>query len=323
MSKYTIEGNINFQEELYKLLDEDSENEDELCQITGLPLKDKHIVLECKHHFNYDALYKEIYRQKYEFKTYDPQALPKKDLQKFRESKLDYFIKCPYCRNIQFTILPYYQDLGLKEIYGINSLNKTLPNTILLHNSYSNNQSKPIYGSDNYTYKCWGVLFKLGQCCEKINSFGDECTQKYVAIIPNTQISYCRYHYRVGLKSYKMSERKKILDAKMSAKKEKDDKINERKLQLVELNAEREAKGLVPLKRLPLVKKKIENIVEQVQTIQQYVPEEEGGCNAILKSGPNKGNKCGCKKIEANGLCKRHSPKDEKNDELKVEKNVL
>ena len=31
MSKYTIEGNINFQEELYKLLDEESDNEDELC----------------------------------------------------------------------------------------------------------------------------------------------------------------------------------------------------------------------------------------------------------------------------------------------------
>lgn len=323
MSKYTIEGNINFQEELYKLLDEDSENEDELCQITGLPLKDKHIVLECKHHFNYDALYKEIYRQKYEFKTYDPQALPKKDLQKFRESKLDYFIKCPYCRNIQFTILPYYQDLGLKEIYGINSLDKTLPNTILLHNSYSNNQSNPYYGNPNHTFKMYGVTFKSGECCQSINNFGDKCNQKYVSQIPNTQLSYCRYHYRGGLKSYKMSERKKILDAKITAKKEKEDKMNERKLQLVELNAEREAKGLVPLKRLPIVKKKIENIVEQVQTIQQYVPEEDNGCNAILKSGPNKGNKCGCKKLEANGLCKRHSPKEDKNDELKVEKNVL
>ena len=39
MSKYVIEGNINFNQELYKLLDEDSDNEDELCQITGLELK--------------------------------------------------------------------------------------------------------------------------------------------------------------------------------------------------------------------------------------------------------------------------------------------
>lgn len=324
MSKYTIEGNINFQEELYKLLDEDSENEDDLCQITGLPLKDKHIVLECNHHFNYNALYKEIYRQKYEFKTYEPNTLPKKDLQKYRESKLDYFIKCPYCRNIQFTILPYYQDLGLKEIYGINSLDKTLPNTIIIPNSYSSYQPNPSYGSDNYTYKCWGVWFKAGQCCEKINSFGDECTEKYVATIPNTQLSYCKYHYREGLKSYKMSEKKKILDSKLAAKKEKDDKMNEKKKLLEEKNAERELKGLPPLKRLPIIKKKVENVVEQQgHQIQQYVPEEENGCSAILKSGPNKGNKCGCKKLEANGFCKRHSPKDDKNDELKVEKNVL
>ena len=205
MSKYIIEGNINFQEELYKLLDEDSENEDELCQITGLHLKDKHVTLECKHHFNYDALYNEICKQKFEFKTYDPNTLTKKDLQKCRDSKLDYFIKCPYCRNIQFTILPYYEELELKKIYGINSLDKTLPNTVIMHNP-----------SNNYTYP-----------------------------------------------------------------------------------------------------------YQQGQQIPLYVPEEELGCNAILKSGPNKGNKCGCKKIEANGLCKRHSPKDDKNDELKVEKNVL
>ena len=312
MTKYIIEGNIIFKEELYKLLDEDSENEDELCQITGTPLKDKHVVLECNHHFNYHALYKEIYIQKYEFKTYEPHTLQKKNLQKYRDSKLDYFIKCPYCRNIQFTILPFYKELGLNEIYGINSLNKTLPNTILLHNSYSNYQLNPKYSSENNAYILGDLLFKVGQCCEKKNSFGDECTIKYVAIIPNTQLSYCINHYKGGLKSYKMSEKKKILDAKIAVKKEKENKINEKKKQLEDMNRERESKGLEPLKRLPIVKKKIENIVEQVQTIQPYLPDDNIGCIAILKSGLNKGKHCGCKKIEANCLCKRHSPKDKK-----------
>jgi hypothetical protein len=244
MSKYTIEGNINFQDELYKLLDEESDNEDELCQITGLPLKDKFVTLECKHHFNYDAVYKEIYKQKYEFNTYARKALHKKDLQKLRHSKLDYFIKCPYCRNLQFTILPYYEELGLKEIYGINSLDKT--------------------------------------------------------------------------------EKNKIMAVKAAIYKEREEKMNERKKLLEEKNAEREAKGLPPLKRLPIIKKKVENVVEKGQTIQAYVPDDEQtGCKAILKSGPNKGNECRCKKIEANGLCKRHSPKDEINNELKVDKNVL
>jgi hypothetical protein len=324
MSKYTIEGNINFQEELYKLLDEESDNEDELCQITGLPLKDKFVTLECNHHFNYDALYKEIYKQKYEFRTYDVNALSKNDLQKFRDSKLDYFIKCPYCRNLQFTILPYYEELGLKEIYGINSLDKTLPNTIITHNSgETSNYHSGLYGDPNYTFNMYGVTFKYGNNCPVINKFGYKCGNKYFANIPNTQLLYCKYHYGKGLRNHKMSERKKLNELKAQVAKEREEKMNERKKLLEEMNVEREAKGLPPLKRLPIIKKKVENVVEQGQTIQAYVPEQEQiGCKAILKTGPNKGKECGCKKIEANGLCKRHCPKNEINDELKVDTNT-
>ena len=46
MSKYTIEGNIDFHTELYKLLDEDSDDEETLCQISGLPLTDKYITFD-------------------------------------------------------------------------------------------------------------------------------------------------------------------------------------------------------------------------------------------------------------------------------------
>ena len=325
MSKYITEGNIDFQKELYKLLDEDSDDEDNLCQITGLQLEDKYVTLECNHKFNYKALYTEICKQKFEFKTYYPHLLTKRDEKKFNDSKLDYFIKCPYCRNIQFTVLPYYKELELKEIYGINSLDKTLPNTIIMYNSgqTSNYNSGPLYGDTNYTFNMYGVTFKHGNCCQSINSFGDKCLYTYVAPIPNTQLLYCKYHYRTGLRNYKMSERKKLKELKAQVAKEREEKMNERKKLLEEKNAEREAKGLPPLKRLPIIKKKVENVVEQGQTIQAYVPEEENGCSAVLKSGPNKGKKCGCKKVEANGLCKRHFPKDQIDDELKVVANVL
>jgi len=321
MSKYIIEGNINFQEELYKLLDEPSDDENELCQITSLHLKDNFVTLECKHHFNYDALYKEIYKQKYEFKTYDINSLTKNNLQKFRDSNLDYFIKCPYCRNIQFTILPYYKELGLKEIYGINSLDKNIPNSITINNPSN-------------SFNIFGTTFKAGECCEKSNSFGDKCIYKYVATIPNTQLTYCKYHYRTGLRNYKMAEKKKIIDARLIVKKEKEDKLKEKKKLLEEMNIERESKGLPPLKRLPALKKKVENVVnvenvvkieniveQQGQPIQQYVPEEDNGCKAILKSGPNKGKSCGGNAFILTGLCKRHSPKDQQND--KISTNVL
>lgn len=311
MAKYTIEGNVNFQEELYKLLDEDSENEDELCQITGLPLKKNNVILECKHHFNYDALYKEIYKQKYVFKTYDESGLSKSDSQKMRNLKIDYFIKCPYCRNVQFTVLPFYEEEGVKEIYGINSLNKLMVPKISITGDIT--YPKLSYCDPNHTFTLFGTTFKYGQCCEIMNLSGDKCGHKYCAPILNTDLTYCRYHYKGGLRSYKMAEKKKIIDAKFAAKKEKENKMNERKKQLEELNVERVSKGLAPLKRLPsniikTITVNTLNVVEQQgQIIQQFIPEEVG-CVAILKTGPNKGKKCGCKKVTTKGLCGRHDP---------------
>jgi hypothetical protein len=302
--------NMNFQEELYKLLDEESEDEDTLCQITSLPLNDKSVTLECKHHFNYDALYKEIYKQKYEFKTYDITNFSKNELQKYRDSKLDYFIKCPYCRSIQFTILPYYEELGLKKVYGINSLDPALKTTYPFTSGI--NKSKPRHGDKDYTFMWLGKTFKWGQCCYKTSSNGASCSRQYVANIPNTDLLYCRFHYKNGVKDLKMEQKQEEIAKKMLLKKEKQDKLDERKKLFEEKNAEREAKGLPPLKRLPVIKKKVENIVEQQNNpIQQYVPElGHFGCNATLKSGPNKGKLCGCMKIQKNGLCKRHLPKD-------------
>ena len=313
MTKHKIEGNLNFYDELYKSLDDSDDDETNMCQITGLPLIDKSVTLECNHYFNYDALYKEICRQKYDFKTYDTHTLSNKDQQKLRNSGFNYFIKCPYCRTIQFTILPYYEELGLEQKYGINSLDTTLPSAPTIKtNAYYN-------GHDNYTFTKFGVTFKKGHCCHVSNY---ECASSYVGSIPDTIFSYCQHHYRIYLKNHKLSEKKKIWDEKDKARAElknkKEELLNERKKLFEEKNIERTAKGLPPLKRLPVIKKKVENVIEQQnQPIPQYVPEENNGCHAILKSGPNKGKQCGCKKlVDATGLCKRHSQKDplENND---------
>jgi hypothetical protein len=307
MTTYIIEDNQLFNEELYKMLDESSDDEDELCQITGLPLDDHSVVLECNHHFNYRALYREICKQKYTFKTYNSDSLTKTQLYKFRESKLDYFIKCPYCRNIQFTILPYYNELNLKELYGINSLDKTLPNSVFITNI------QPNTGTDkDYTFTKYGVIFKWGNC-QSNHFFEGKCQQCYVATIPYTSLTYCEIHYYTGLKYYKMEEKQKILDKKIEAKKEKEQQMNERQKLLEERNAERILKGLAPLKHLPTIKTKPKNvvIVENVEDVedQNNSNTEYYECKAILKRGPNKGNNCGCKKIVSNGLCKRHMSK--------------
>lgn len=309
---------INFQQELYKLLDEDSDDEDGICQITGLPLNDTKVILDCNHHFNYDALYKEIYTQKFIHKSYDFNLLSKNAKDMIRKSGLDYFIKCPYCRNVQLNILPYNEELGLKKVYGINSLDKNLkPNRPL------NNFANP---SNEISYVYNGILFKIGDCCQKINnSFGDFCANAYVASIPNTELTYCKYHYASNLSKHKQAEKqaekkaikKKLADDKLA---EKERILNERKKLFEEKNAERLKNGLPMLKRLPpmlkatsILNESKENVVEQpTQTIQVYVPEESFGittCKSILKYGPNKGKFCGCTLIQGDGLCKRHSPK--------------
>ena len=323
MTKYNIEGNINFYEELFKSLDDiDDDDDTNLCQITGLPLVDKAVTLECNHHFNYDALYKEICRQKFDFKTYDIHNLSKKEQLKFLETNLDYYIKCPYCRNMQFTILPYYEELGLKQKYGINSLDNTLPDTILLKN---NVYSTPNYGSIDYTFNYYGVTFKNGQCCKSL------CSTKYVANITGTDLLYCKHHYNSGLKQFKLSIKNKAIEEKNKLKaevvkqkeeiiKQKQEILSQRKKLFEEKNMERQSKGLPPLKRMP--KPIIENIVQEAPIIGQYVPDPDTNansntdvttnsnivlCKTILKTGPNKGTQCGCKPVNETEQCKRHS----------------
>jgi hypothetical protein len=314
MSKYIIEENINFYDELFKSLDEDTDDESTLCQITGFPLETNSVTMECNHKFNYEPLYKEICQQKFKFCSYDMRILNKKDQIKIRDSKLDYFIKCPYCRNIQFTILPYYAELGLKPKYGINSLDPDLQpknNTVsnLIH-----------YGDDDYTFYSYGKLFKKGQCCFETST--NICIHMYATQIENTDKSFCKYHYKTGIANLKYAERQKKIEEKIKEKLEKQAILEARQKILDEKNVERLAKGLLPLKKLPIVKKKVENIVQDALKIGEYVPEGESeiiiqkiiGCKSILKSGSNKGSQCGCQKINADGLCSRHMSKEPKNN---------
>ena len=302
------EDRITFYEQLYKSLDDESDDETELCQITGSQLDSKCVTLECKHKFNYEPLYKEIYRQKFVFNSYDWVSLSNKDKLIISCSGKDYFIRCPYCRNIQFSVLPYYSELGLKKTYGINCLDDLAPD------KPKQPLSGPIripYGSDDYQFNSYGKLFKKGICVEQ------GCQNMYVTILPNTELRYCHSHYKYGLNKWKVNnakEKQELLDKK---------------------NKERAAQGLKLLKRLPPVKKQNVNVVQQGIQVGTYVPEAESleaesleaesleaeslevpalvnktlFCKAVLKTGINKGKPCGCKKIESNGLCKRHQEK--------------
>ena len=183
MVKYFIENNIDFYGELNDFKNkikkqkieqkqkEDKEehkeavyslNNDNICLISGTILEKHFVILDCNHKFNYIPLYKEICIQKYDFKTYNISQLDMKNKILIYENNKDYFIKCPYCRNIQFNILPYVEELNLEKKYGINTLDisyknyddLTSNNYIINNNSNINNNM--FYLNNNY--------YKKGQC---------------------------------------------------------------------------------------------------------------------------------------------------------------
>jgi hypothetical protein len=318
MVKYIIEGGINFYEELYKSFDEpdiEAEETDNLCQITGLPLVDRFITLECNHKFNYSALYKEIYKQKFIFNTYTCSTLTDSEQVKFKDAKKDYFIKCPYCRNIQFTLLPYYDDMEHEKRYGINSLEMT--------QSDSNYLIKPKH--NNYSFMSYGYTFSNGTCCKVLGNVDGKdiyCSAKMSSLVVEMNKSFCCQHIRSEVKQYNIEKKKK---EKEDLKKQKEDAREALKKQ------KEEAKLLLKLKAsLQKIAKKgkpttVQNLVtNQALNIETFVPDINevinadinanavDGCQSVLKTGLKKGQKCGAKiSVNCPGFCLRHKPKIE------------
>jgi hypothetical protein len=277
MPNYKIEGDINFYESLYSSLDYDSDKEEndtnekkQICEISGQELKDRFITLECKHTFNYDAIYTEICKQKFEFHTYTADMLSKKDLQTIRDKKIDYFIKCPYCRNIQFTLLPYYDDMSFQKKYGVNTDD---PDFRVIKTSY-------IPG--NHTFTLYGYQFLKGTCCKTnlINGKNVPCWNKYTTPIiapDNTTKELCTIHVRPEVKEFKLQIKKKIIEEKLLAKEQ--------------------AKAL---KAKTLEEKALKSKAKKATLL--CIPCK---CTAILKTGLRKGEPCDKNALE-NNLCKRH-----------------
>ena len=308
MVKYTIEGGINFYEELYKSFGEpDAIVTDDICKITGMPLIDRFITLECNHKFNYNALYKEIYKQKFIFRTYNSDSLISSELIKLKDAKKDYFIKCPYCRCIQFTLLPYYEDMGHEQRYGVNSLDKIQSDYNYLINS----------NPCTYSYTSYGYTFNSGACCKVINNIDGIdvcCKAKMSSPILEMNKSFCYEHIRGEVKKYKseklLQQRESIKNEKI---KQKDDLKNAKIKQKEDLRLLKEEE-----KALKKNNKKVQNVVIEQGQIQTYNPDSEieiidngldtngeSLCQAILKSGAKKGQVCG-NKIQKDNFCLRH-----------------
>jgi hypothetical protein len=320
MSNYKIEDNIDFYKELYNSLDYDSDKETNketntktnICQITGSELKDKYVTLECSHKFNYDALYTDICKQKFEFNSYTTDVLCINDLKRIKDSNVDYYIKCPYCRNIQLELLPYYEELPFTKKYGVNT-NDT--DYRVIRTSNSNNGP--------YSYKMYGYTFKKGSCCKMVtknnkqipcyNSYSTEL-MTYDGLSKEYSVKhFCPIHIRGESKQNKIEIQKKKFEDKMKAKEEKM-KAKEDKLKIKEekLKIKEDKKiNSISLTKPKLSKQNIvistENTVSEFSPLDSLEPSQLClGCNAVLKTGSKKGSICGVK-IYENNVCKRHN----------------
>jgi len=97
-----------FKSYLSKEYECDSSSLNKYCLISGEPLTNNYITLDCCHKFNINELYNEVVQQKAKHSLYFNKV-------KFSE------IRCPYCRAMTHKLLPYFKYYNNKLIHGVNS----------------------------------------------------------------------------------------------------------------------------------------------------------------------------------------------------------
>lgn len=265
--KYKLENNIDFYKELYSSLYEediktnnDVDNNGDLCLISNLPLKDCFVKLNCGHKFNYEPLYKDIFNHKKRFNNLE-QSKNKLGLHQ---------IRCPYCRNIQNELLPFYEDLGLPKENGVNYYDPNNVNGISY--SYINSENQCQYqiittdsSGNSHTYQCHHYGYTHYNLKTKYNN----------------ETKYCYTHKLAVVKSIKEALKEKNKAIKLE---EKNKKLEEK------------LKMKIALKQKTLENKKIVTV---------ETSETNNLCIAILRTGKCKGLQCKTS-IFNDSLCKRH-----------------
>jgi hypothetical protein len=284
--KYIVEGNIDFYNELYKSLeDKQIETKDELpvCLITNEPLTEHYFKMMCGHTFNYVPLYYDILNHK---KKFNSMELSSGHL-KINE------IRCPYCRNKQPGVLPYYEVFELEKVTGVNVISelKIMKNDeqqfcgYLTENSFFNPELSENEMMNQKFIKC----FNYGTKIVGPTNYGDEKC-------------YCYNHKKLIISKYKKEAKEKEKQVKEILKqKEKEDK----KIIKEQQNKKQKCSKVNDTKSKNNMINKIEELNLDIQEENQVLTNIDTGCMVILKSGPNKGNKCEQKVFE-NGICKRH-----------------
>ena len=321
MSKYNIEGGIDFFAELYKSLDieeklqKNNENTD-ICLITNEILKENYFTMGCGHKFNYIPLYLDIKNHKQKFNVLEGSST------RLNTDE----IRCPYCRTKHKGLLPYYEDLGLEKLHGVNYVDPAYKSYNASSCYYKTCQF--IHPNPNFdpsgndpveTHKTNSGNCKFFKCFV----LGSQLNY-YHGIIEGENFGdenfYCWNHKKMMIKKYKkeiiakdkLEKKQVLLKEKEEAKKAKQKEKAEAKEK--EKEEKRKAKEEAKKNKTPKKTKIIEEnlvlgpsiVVDEALIQETSSTQDITGCIEILKSGPNKGKKCGGKVVSDN-MCKRHT----------------
>lgn len=296
MSKYNIEGGIDFYAELYKSLDIEDDNkidDKNYCLISNQILIEKHVIMDCGHKFNYIPLYNDLVNHKQKFNGMEGGN------GKLNSNQL----RCPYCRKKQNELLPYYEELGLKKIHGVNFYDPNVKNSYSNHNGVKCSYQIPSPNFDetkpesDMNKKCYPCNYSYATLITEYNPANPSQPLNY-----GDDNSYCYKHKKLMIKHYKDKEKQKIKDeAKAAKQKVKDETKAAKELEKQKIKEEKQkAKEATKASK----KKPVENVVLGPSEV-AIETNIKIGCIQILKTGPNKGKPCGCK-ITSENLCVRH-----------------
>jgi hypothetical protein len=277
MKNYNIENNIDFYKELYTSLDENNDNmiidnntnNIDLCLITNMPLKNNFVELQCGHKFNYEPLYKDILNHKKKFNN----------MEQIKSKLKQNQIRCPYCRNIQDELLPYYENLGHPKEHGVNFFDSNKSNLNNNYCEYINPMNQCHY--QIVTFDSSGNSHS--QQCYHYGYIHSILKSKY-----NNENKYC-YNHRIAIIK-ELKEQEKIKKAK----------IIEEKLKM----------------KMEFMQKKIE-LKNKKSTVSSENIIDTNFCNVLLKSGKFKGTQCSMS-IYKECMCKRHYNSKNKNNTIVV-----
>jgi len=275
MTKYNIEGGIDFYNELYANLNQpdDDSLDKSVCLITNDKLTDRHYEMKCGHKFNYAPLYNDLvnHRKKFNLMESGKNVLTKSE------------IRCPYCRERQTGVLPYYEDMGLEMIEGVNAVHIKPVKCLFVWDNAHFDAHCP---EDDFNQK-------TVKCCH---------TGKKTLLPDFTNVGfYCFAHGKVVLSKHAKELKEKQKQEKLAAKlKEKEDNAHAKITAKVVANAN---KALV--KAFGKAGTEVNAFVKD-STDENVVISSENWCVEILKTGDRKGHQCSYNKVYGQARCKRH-----------------